>query len=41
MRFEFMTMEETFVVAFVGTAILGIALGFLAYWLFEKERKEE
>ena len=39
--FEFMTMEEAFIVTFVVATIIGIAVGFLAYWIFEKENNKE
>lgn len=39
--FEFMTMEEAFVVTWVGAFILGIGLGILAYRIFEKDNTKE
>lgn len=39
--FEFMTMEEVFIVTWGGAIILGIVLGFLAYRIFEKDNKKE
>lgn len=41
MSFATMTMEEIFIVTWLGTAIIGIALGFLAYWFLEKDAQEE
>lgn len=37
---ECLTMEEVFIVTFGGAAIIGIALGFLVHWIFEKDNKK-
>lgn len=38
--FEFMTMEKTFIVSWLGGITLGIVLGSLTYWIFEKDNKK-
>ena len=33
------TMEETFIVAYLCAIFIGIGLGFITYWLFERDNK--
>lgn len=40
MIFASMTMEEVFIVTWVGAILVGCILGFLGYWIFEKNNKE-
>jgi NhaP-type Na+/H+ or K+/H+ antiporter len=39
--FEFLTMEETFIVTYIGAVLIGIVLGVLLYWIFEKDEGNE
>lgn len=36
-----LTMEEIFIATFIGVIIAGAALGFLIYWLFEKDNNTD
>ena len=38
---ECLTMEEVFVVTWCCTALIGVAMGFLVYWIFEHDNKED
>jgi hypothetical protein len=33
-------MEETFIVTWVGAILIGIGLGLLTYWAFEKDTRD-
>lgn len=36
-----LTMEVTFLWTYIFTFVVGVALGFLTYWIFEKDNKKE
>ena len=36
-----LTMEGSFLVTYILSFIVGVALGFLTYWIFEKDNDEE
>ena len=35
------TMESSFLATYIFTFVVGVALGFLTYWIFEKDNKKE
>lgn len=36
-----LTMEETFIVTYIFIIVIGVLLGFLVYWAFEKDNANE
>ena len=36
-----MSMEMTFIVTWAGAILIGVGLGFLTWWAFEKDTKKE